>query len=82
MPDDLLRYYEVWDQKALAAFRYYYQVEQPLEHLIRTAYREKARIAAEQQVLIDSIKTTYYDRTVTHQNIDREEWGALKDLNL
>jgi hypothetical protein len=62
-PDDLLHYYKEWDQKALEAFKYFNQVEQPLEHLIQPPYRGKVKIAAEQQILLDSIKSIYYDRS-------------------
>lgn len=61
-PDDLLHYYEEWDQKVLEALKHLYDVEQPLIHLIRPEFIEKVRIAATEQVLPDSIKCIYYDR--------------------
>ncbi|MFC4769760.1 SET domain-containing protein [Effusibacillus consociatus] len=70
MPDDLLRFYEEWDQKALDAFRYFNQVEQPLAHLIRPECKEKVKMAADRQVLIDSIRSTYYDRS----SINNTRW--------
>jgi uncharacterized protein len=61
-PDDLLHYYEEWDQKAISALKHLYDVEQPLIHLIRPEFTEKVRIAATEQILLDSIKSIYYDR--------------------
>ncbi|MFD0697746.1 SET domain-containing protein [Paenibacillus sp. GCM10027628] len=61
-PGDLLEYADVWDAQALEAFRYYQQVEQPLAHLIRPEFREKVRIAAQEHILVDSIRNIYFDR--------------------
>lgn len=61
-PDDLLYYYEEWDQKVIEALKHFYDVEQPLVHLIRPEFMEKIKIAATEHILPDSIKCTYYDR--------------------
>lgn len=61
-PDDLLYYYEEWDQKVIGALKHFYDVEQPLIHLIRPEFMEKIKIAATEQILLDSIKCIYYDR--------------------
>ncbi|MGM0881451.1 MAG: SET domain-containing protein [Bacillota bacterium] len=61
-PDDLLYYYKEWDQKVIEALNHFYDVEQPLIHLIRPEFMEKIKIAATEQILPDSIKCTYYDR--------------------
>jgi uncharacterized protein len=61
-PDDLLRYYQEWDQKVVSAMKYFYKVDQPLLHLIRPEFMEKIRIAAEEEILLDSIKRIYFDR--------------------
>ncbi|RCW48472.1 SET domain-containing protein [Paenibacillus prosopidis] len=61
-PDDLLYYYEEWDQQVIEALKNFYDVEQPLIHLIRPEFMEKIRFAATEHTLPDSIKNTYYDR--------------------
>jgi uncharacterized protein len=61
-PDDLLHYSEQWDQQVISAMKHFYKVEQPLLHLIRPEYLESVRVAVEEQKLLDSIKSIYYDR--------------------
>lgn len=61
-PDDLLYYYEEWDQKVIEALKHLYDVEQPLIHLIQSEFMEKVRRAATEHILPDSIKCIYYDR--------------------
>jgi hypothetical protein len=61
-PNDLLHYHEEWDQKVLHALSHLYEVEQPLLHLIRPEYIEKVRIASNDHILLDSIKSIYYER--------------------
>lgn len=61
-PDDLLHYYKEWDQQVIEALKHFYDVEQPLIHLIRPEFMEKIKIAATEQILPDSIKCIYYDR--------------------
>jgi len=62
LPDDLLRYAEEWDRQVLDAFRHYNSVAQPLADLIKPAFRNRVRAAAERGVLLDSIAATYYER--------------------
>lgn len=61
-PDDLLRFHEEWDAKVIDSLRNFYEVEQPLYPLIRPEFLKKVNIAASQQVLMDSIKSIFYDR--------------------
>ncbi|KAB2330790.1 SET domain-containing protein [Cytobacillus depressus] len=61
-PDDLLYYSEEWDQKVIEAIQHFYEVNQPLIHLIRPEFMEKVKITATEQILLDSIKCIYYDR--------------------
>ncbi len=60
-PDDFLLFYKEWDEKARDSFKHFNQVEQPLKHLIKKEYRDKVKIAAEKGILLDSIKSTYFD---------------------
>lgn len=60
-PDDLLHYHEEWDLKVLRAIQHFYEVEQPLYHLIRPEFEEKVKRAVREQFLPDSIKCIYYD---------------------
>jgi len=68
MPDDLLQYSDEWDRLVLEAFGNYRSVEQPLAHLVRPEFRDAIEVAADQHVLLDSIRTTYYDRSTERQN--------------
>lgn len=62
MPGDLIRYADVWDAQALDAFGSYNAVAQPLAHLICPEFQEKIRLAAEQHILVDSIRNIYLNR--------------------
>lgn len=61
MKDDILHYYKEWDKLLLAAYKVFDHIEQPLAHLIPQRYKEKVKIAAEKGVVIDSIKTLYFN---------------------
>lgn len=61
-PDDLLRYYHVWDEKLLSAFPLLFQVEQPLLNILSQDVREKAKRVANEQEKFDSILHCYYPR--------------------
>ena len=63
-PDDLLTYYEEWDQQVLSAINHFFEVEQQLFHLLRPEFVGKVKGAATDQFLLDSIQTIYYDRNV------------------
>lgn len=59
-PDDLIRYYHVWDEKLLAAFPHLQSVDQPLSHIVNAHVWQKAmRIAAGHEKM-DSILNCYY----------------------
>jgi len=59
-PDDLIRYYAVWDEKLLAAFPELEKVDQPLFHLLDAATAQKARQIASGEIKMDSILNCYY----------------------
>ncbi|HZG79508.1 MAG TPA: SET domain-containing protein [Brevibacillus sp.] len=59
MPDDLLHYYQQWDESAKEAFRHFERVEQPLKHLIRPEHRGKIRAIVQQRAEMDSIRHLY-----------------------
>ena len=63
-PDDLVRYYKVWDEKILKVFGKINAYEQPLRVLIEDELWDKVQkiIAGKQQ--IDSILNNYYDDPV------------------
>jgi hypothetical protein len=63
-PDDLLTYYEEWDQQVLSALKHFFEVEQQLFHLLRPEFVGKVKGAATDQFLRDSIQTIYYNRDV------------------
>jgi hypothetical protein len=59
-PDDLLRYYHVWDEKLLNAFPQLLTVEQPLFHILARETQEKVKRVVEGQDKFDSILHCYY----------------------
>ena len=67
MSDDLLHYSDEWDRLVLDAFGHYRSIEQPLAHLVQPEFRDALRVAVNQHVLLDSIRTTYYDRSTDAQ---------------
>ncbi|HZG58876.1 SET domain-containing protein [Paenibacillus sp.] len=70
MPDDLLRYYEVWDAQATEAFRSFGRVAQPLKHLIKPEFAAKLDRVASLGEPIDSVIATYYDRDGRFSSMD------------
>src|SRR5687768_615131 len=59
-PDDLLRYYPIWDEKLLSAFPHLLKVEQPLFHILSRNIQEKAKAIADGEMKMDSILNCYY----------------------
>jgi hypothetical protein len=59
-PDDLLRYYPVWDEKLLSAFPRLLEVNQPLYHILDKSIQEKASRVAQGEMKMDSILNCYY----------------------
>lgn len=59
-PDDLLRYYPVWDEKLLSAFPELLKVNQPLFHILSKSVQEKATRIAKGEKKMDSILNCYY----------------------
>jgi uncharacterized protein len=65
-PDDLLRYYPIWDEKLLSAFPHLEKVDQPLLHLIEKPIQEKAKQIARGELKMDSILNCYYRNGNSH----------------
>jgi hypothetical protein len=59
-PDDLLRYYNIWDEKLMNAFPGIFKVEQPLFQILHTSTREKIKRIVDGQAKFDSILHCYY----------------------
>ena len=59
-PDDLLRYYPVWDEKLLSAFPQLEKVNQPLLHLLDKDFQNKAMQISRGELKMDSILNCYY----------------------
>lgn len=66
-PDDLVRYYPIWDEKLLSAFPDLLKVDQPLFSLLPAEVQKKARQIAEGKLPMDSILHCYY-RNGSHRN--------------
>jgi hypothetical protein len=59
-PDDLIRYYHVWDEDLLDAFPLVLTVDQPLLHILMPDVREKALRVARGEEKMNSILSCYY----------------------
>jgi uncharacterized protein len=59
-PDDLLRYYSIWDEKLLAAFPKLLSVSQPLFSFLDKKIQDKAKNIALGELKMDSILNCYY----------------------
>jgi hypothetical protein len=59
-PDDLVRYYHVWDEDLLSAFPQLLHVDQPLFKILDREVQEKAKRIAAGQEKMNSILTCYY----------------------
>jgi hypothetical protein len=59
-PDDLIKYYHVWDEGLLNAFPFLLAVDQPLFHILAPATREKASSIAQGNEKMNSILSCYY----------------------
>ena len=59
-PDDLLRYYDVWDENLLNSFPELLKVNQPLFQILDTRIQEKVKRVADGAEKVDSILHCYY----------------------
>ena len=59
-PDDLLRFYPIWDEKLLSAFPELLRVEQPLFEILSKENLDRAKSIALGQKKMDSILNCYY----------------------
>jgi hypothetical protein len=59
-PDDLLRYYKVWDEQLLGAFPQLVNVAQPLFHILTPSLQDKVKRVAVEREPFDSILHCYY----------------------
>jgi len=59
-PDDLIRYYHIWDEQLLQAFPKIQQVEQPLFKILEAPIREQAIHIATGKEKMNSILSCYY----------------------
>jgi hypothetical protein len=67
-PDDLVRYYKVWDKKILKVFGKIISNEQPLKALISAQLWNKIQLIVEGKMQIDSILSNYYDEKTAYEN--------------
>lgn len=61
LPDDLLRYYKLWDAQLVSAFARFNIVPQTLAQWIAPAFQEKVRAVAAGQEIMDSTLGCYFD---------------------
>lgn len=69
-PDDLLRYYPVWDEKLINAFPNLLQVNQPLFHILNKTVQQKATSIAKGEKKMDSILNCYYKNGTVIEGMD------------
>lgn len=67
-PDDLLRYYPVWDEKLLGAFPEFSKVNQPLLAFLDKSTREKATAISLGEIRMDSIIHCYFHNGTKAKN--------------
>lgn len=60
-PDDLKRYYKVWDKKLMAVLKYLPKVEQPLMSLVPKSTQAELEEISKQPERMTSVITCYYD---------------------
>jgi len=60
-PDDIVKYYKIWDKKLIASFGDILNVEQPLRCLVADELWHKVNRIAHGEEQMDSILTCYYD---------------------
>lgn len=60
-PDDLLKYYKVWDKKLQQVFPKILQLDQPLKPLISENLWNLVSSISEGKIMMDSIKNNYYN---------------------
>lgn len=61
-PDDPTRLHVTWDRKLRDAFRFFNEVEQPLDRFLAEPHLETARAIARGTHVMDSVLLTYYRR--------------------
>lgn len=63
-PDDLVKYYKVWDNKIKKVFGKISKVDQPLMQIVSDEIQETITKVVEGEVEMDSILSNYYDNKV------------------
>ena len=68
-PNDLVKYYKVWDKKIEKAIKKINVLEQPLKELIKEETWIKVQHIIEGKAQMDSILTNYYDERVRKEGL-------------
>lgn len=68
-PDDLVRYYPIWDEKLLAAFPELAKVDQPLFRIMDPKNVERAKKISSGDLKMDSILNCYYRNGHTNEKL-------------
>lgn len=67
-PNDLVKYYKVWDRKIEKAIKKINILEQPLKELIKQETWQKVQNIIEGREQMDSILSNYYDEKALREN--------------
>lgn len=68
-PNDLIKYYKIWDKKLLKVFGMIISNEQPLKSLIEDELWNKIHLISEGKEQMDSILRNYYNQETIHNNV-------------
>ncbi len=77
-PDDLLRFYPIWDEKLLSAFPNLLKVNQPLFHILNKDAQEKATRISIGERKMDSILHCYYRNGTPVESVRKKLTGIEK----
>ena len=74
-PDDILKFYPIWDQKLLESFPNLLKVNQPLFHILNKNIQDKATLVANGESKMDSILNCYYRNGTPVESIQKKLVG-------
>lgn len=68
-PDDLKKYFKVWDNKIKKVFNKITELDQPLKPLISDEIWSKIELIKNEKQEIDSVLLNYYDKEIVHNRV-------------
>lgn len=80
-PDDLVRYYPIWDEKLLAAFPNLAKVDQPLFRIMDPKNVERAKKISNGDIKMDSILNCFYRNGHASEKLQSEMTARSSKVN-